>query len=516
MAARLTSKKSLALLGLDNDEAVPDELKQGVYYPDEIKNSELDTFTMRDLYNIHLGQSSLPSTMMNGSNYSMDLTNGGASTPASGHEVSSTSFLNAMTSMTSMTTLRGIDELAGDEKSSGNAVVAGGDAYYQLVFDIKHCIFKAGNDTKLLFSIFDDTDKKIITEEYCLHLSENNFPKVGSPEDCKVLFSNLSAELLTHDIYILCRIYRLGPMDAPDVMHHKTNTSKKGKNKAQETVDILRPYGSTVIRLKEQIPKLLGALGEEINFEPGTAPILCPNEESQFIPLTFDLIQDRKGTSYTAPLSIGIAHGLQLYRGDITVVQQNYAHFDKLTIVDTLSIDPSFHSDRHILYVTVHDIHVNQRKKSTACNVCVKIQLRENDPPYKPVSGSMLLGKGKMAVPESETTSPVYYHNNDPIINQTYHILVPSNVKKLINCHLYFSLWHIPASNKKPDERGFAYLKLFQDKIQQLTANNEYELPLYRHDKKSVNSYLSAEQGGGLKAENKGIRIYFKLSSTPP
>eukprot|EP01084_Bolivina_argentea_P006400 12128_1 len=116
-----------------------------------------------------------------------------------------------------------------------------------------------------------------------------------------------------------------------------------------------------------------------------------------------------------------------------------------------------------------------------------------------------------MAFPTSETISPVYYHNNDPIINQTYHILIPSNIDKLSNCHLYFALWHIPATNKKPDERGFAYIKLFHNKLKQLTANNEYELPLYRHDKKTQNMYLDNDS---LKPENKSIRIYFKLSST--
>merc|ERR1712228_481466 len=78
---------------------------------------------------------------------------------------------------------------------------------YQLVLNIKHCIFKAGNDTKLLFSIYDNTDKQTITEQYTLHLSDNNFPKVGLPEDCKILFKNISHKLLQPDVYIICRIY---------------------------------------------------------------------------------------------------------------------------------------------------------------------------------------------------------------------------------------------------------------------------------------------------------------------
>ena len=90
--------------------------------------------------------------------------------------------------------------------------------FYQLVFDIKHCIFKAGNDTFLLFSIYDDKADKFITEEYCLNLSVNNFPKKGSPEECKVLFENLTENQLKSDLYIIAKIYRHGQMEQPDVM----------------------------------------------------------------------------------------------------------------------------------------------------------------------------------------------------------------------------------------------------------------------------------------------------------
>merc|ERR1712154_654810 len=127
------------------------------------------------------------------------------------------------------------------------------EEYYHLVFDIKHCIFKAGNDTKLLLSFYDDRDKRVVSEEYCLHLLSNNFPKVGSPEDCKVLFKNIPSSILSNDIYIICRIYRIDPMEAPDVMNHK----KEEKKKKQKSIEIVRPYAATVIRLKDHIKDLL-------------------------------------------------------------------------------------------------------------------------------------------------------------------------------------------------------------------------------------------------------------------
>eukprot|EP01084_Bolivina_argentea_P063021 115127_1 len=490
------TKKSMAMLGLDVSKhegyELPEDYKQGLYCPEELKTGELDSFSMRDLYKFHLGRQVEDEEKTK-------------------HKHND-------------------DEKQKKQRERDKNKSNTDMEYCQLVFDIKHCIFKAGNDTKLLFSIFDDTEKRIVTEEYCLHLSENNFPKVGSPEDCKVLFKNIPVNILQHDVYITCKIYRIGPMEAPDVMTKKTQSKKSGKKGSS----IVRPYAATVIRLKDHIADLLRNPEREFTFQPQTAPICCPKEESTFVALTFDLIAgEKQNTYYTAPLSIGIAHGLILYRGDVSVVEAKYPFYDKLTEVEPLSIDPSLHIERHMLYVTIHDIHVNQRNKRSACNVCIKMQLRDNKT-YKPIPGSMMLGKGKMAVPELETTSPVYYHNNDPIINQTYHILIPSDIDRLSQCHLYFTLWHIPATNKKPDERGFAFIKLYHKKLAQLTANNEYELPLYRYDKKTQSSYLTVDQNDNqhqnvdpngdaqsqnnatsiLKSENKSIRIFFKLSST--
>eukprot|EP01084_Bolivina_argentea_P006036 11418_1 len=53
---------------------------------------------------------------------------------------------------------------------------------YHVVVDIKYCLYKAGNPTRLLFSIYDNTKKQFVTEEYCLHLSENNYTTKGCPD----------------------------------------------------------------------------------------------------------------------------------------------------------------------------------------------------------------------------------------------------------------------------------------------------------------------------------------------
>jgi len=167
--------KSLKLLGVQDNDELPEEVKQqAIVHPGELKEKAVYTFDIPDVYKLHLP---------------------------------------------TMEILESKDNEVKKSKKTPSE-------FYQLVLDIKHCIFKAGNDTMLLFSIFDDNIKQFITEEYCLNLSINNFPKIGQPEDCKVLFKNLTEEHLKSDIYVVCRIYREGPMDQPDITGQK-KTSKK-------------------------------------------------------------------------------------------------------------------------------------------------------------------------------------------------------------------------------------------------------------------------------------------------
>ncbi|ETN99248.1 SH3 domain-containing protein [Reticulomyxa filosa] len=504
------SRKQLTMLGIDSETKLAEENPEtvlqkdvGVFIPKELEDAEIETFTIEKLLSFH------------GENKIIAITN-------------SSSFND-------------------DEK--GEHLGRGDEPIYQLVFDIKHCIFTARNNTTLLFSIFDDSRKIFLTlnffffyvrsnfdhnhckkkkkkkgkgqkkilffknnnratlrwvcrEEYCLTLTEKNFPTVGGPEDCKVLFRDLRQEDLDKDLYIVCKIYRLGPMEAPDIKTKKKKTTVK---------DVIRPYGVTVIPLREKVGKLLQSIGTEVDYEPSTAQIWCPKEEGYFVQLPFDLIEKKKNAPCAVALmSIGIAHSLTLYQGQHEELQKSYASYAKLTHVQTLEVNPQTHSERHELYVTVLDVHVSQRNKRSACNIMCKVSLRDEH--YEPIAGAVMMGRGGMAHPESEHESPVYYHTNDPTISQTYVITVPSELKDMEKCHLFISLWHTPTSLNKMDERGFAFLPLFDSKLRQMKANKVYSLDVYRIDGKRSIHYL--DNYSSLKTEGKQIQIQWRLCST--
>eukprot|EP01084_Bolivina_argentea_P203609 347715_1 len=181
-----------------------------------------------------------------------------------------------------------------------------------------------------------------------------------------------------------------------------------------------------------------------------------------------------------------------------------------MTEIETLQINPIIDSERHILYVKILQYSINSSGKRGHVNACIKMQLR--DEMYKTIPGCIMMGCGAMAIPVDETKSVTYHAYTNPVIHETYRIILPNDIKKLETLHLYFSCWNIKLKNGKMDERGFAFINLYHDKLQQLINDNEYELQQWRNDTNSKNNYL---QNDTLKLENNAlVKIQFMLRST--
>lgn len=267
-------------------------------------------------------------------------------------------------------------------------------------------------------------------------------------------------------------------------------------------------------------------------------------------------------------MSIGISHSFTLYQGNVDSVKQEYKEFDKvkqkyqqtdaydttifvlnlmillcfsffvnvfgnfmflyqLTSIEKLEIDPIVDdSMRHILYITIMETHISRRRNRGHLNTMCRIQLRDNKT-FKPLPACITMGRGIMAIPKKTCETAAFDHTGDPLINQTYCISIPQNVEKLESCHLYFTMYHQPAHRVPADLRGFAFLKLYQDHLKQLSTNKIYELPIYqelpkrkdpsvtridKNDDDDQIDYLNDTKQ--LKSENKCIRIKFTLQST--
>eukprot|EP01083_Nonionella_stella_P115297 341666_1 len=381
---------------------------------------------------------------------------------------------------------------------------------YQLLFEPRHCIFKAGDPTKLLFSLYDNTTKQFITEQYCLHLSEHNFPTVGSPDDVKLIFKDIPDTVLCNDIYIICYIYRIGRMDAPDVMRMDSQRRRPKRLKRY----LLRPFGCAVFKLKDSMQQLRHQLGTPVIIEPNKAPVCCPKNEREFNQLPIDIINnDTVKAWYPPPISLGIVHCYTLYKGSMSQCRTQYkGNFDKLTCIETLKVfDSQSLSKRHVLYVKILSAEVCQRNKRASCNVCVEMTLKHNSS-YEQKQNCIRFGKSDMAVPANKGETVIFYHNNSPILNQLFTVMLPNDDAEMEQYHLHFACWHVRANPRRPrgdDERGFGLLKLSD--IIHLARNTGHviNVPLYRC--KPCNKYVESYElenlvSSGCKSMNVEIR----------
>lgn len=100
---------------------------------------------------------------------------------------------------------------------------AKGAKFYHLYFDLKACvahICQPGEFTELYFSLYNHADNKFLTEEYLVVLNYNGMPKdEGRIGKLNTLFTQISNHDLNKDIYLVCRIVRMGSMKLSDKDH---------------------------------------------------------------------------------------------------------------------------------------------------------------------------------------------------------------------------------------------------------------------------------------------------------
>ncbi|KAG2185632.1 hypothetical protein INT44_002425, partial [Umbelopsis vinacea] len=100
---------------------------------------------------------------------------------------------------------------------------AKGAKFYHLYFDLKACvahICQPGEYTELYFSLYNRPDEKFLTEEFLVVMNYNGMPKDESRiGKLNTLFTQISNHDLNKDIYLVCRIVRMGAMKLSDKDH---------------------------------------------------------------------------------------------------------------------------------------------------------------------------------------------------------------------------------------------------------------------------------------------------------
>ncbi|KAI8393718.1 uncharacterized protein BYT42DRAFT_609489 [Radiomyces spectabilis] len=153
--------------------------------------------------------SSSPTSAYASSRFS--LTDASSPTRTSSH---STSFHDPFSSSASMSSSS--TNLTGGTPSAA----AKGAKFHHLFFELKACIAhicQPGEHAELYFSLYTKAEKKFVTEQFVVILNDNGMPKDESQiGKLQTLFADLSAHDLNDQLYLVCRVVRLGGMKFVD------------------------------------------------------------------------------------------------------------------------------------------------------------------------------------------------------------------------------------------------------------------------------------------------------------
>ena len=350
-----------------------------------------------------------------------------------------------------------IDSARTDSKSLASGLLGMGDAkekealisevskneHFQLLIDVKACIFSVGESTELFFSLYNGKKKQYLTEDYCLQLTNSGMPAdVSIWGKMKCIFKDLTREDLKNDLYLVCHILRYGRL-----LYDEKNKDPRKKGE----MFYRRPFGCAVMSLGNAERDI----GKEL-LPPSDAMSIYTCEESNFTHIHEQLVEKNMAGLELAPRAKGIAFGMTLMAGELSDVKKIPAFVDGAPIpkLNFSEMDPG--QSRNDLYITLIKGAFQQDGKTSAKNVEVSVRVITSS--GKTVEGCVFRGSGHGAVAQSDFKSMVTYHENNPFFQETIRLRVPDDIFEV--CHAFFTIWHVSTNSDKNAPFCFAYLPL--------------------------------------------------------
>eukprot|EP01137_Pigoraptor_chileana_P029725 Opistho-2@15256 len=307
-------------------------------------------------------------------------------------------------------------------------------------------------------------EDRFLSEEYLVRLSRGGLPHdIDKINNLRALFVDLGAKDLQADVYLVCRIVRVGKMLPED-------KDKKGANTFR------RPFGCAVMSVSEV---LAGKVSKEEEDKEHLIPIYTCGEDDAH-QLHTDIIRKSKGPELVSKAK-GIYVSMKLLNGELEQLKKesmlrNVTMCSKLGFADVI-----YPGDvRNDFYVTVGTGNFQQGHKTTAKNVecCVSVVLENGEV----LPDCISLGSGEKLV--SEVQSVIYYHSNQPRWNETFRINVSPD--RFFKAHLRFYFRHLSSGESRDkNEKNFSFTFLPLISADGTTIKDDrHNLAIYKYDKK--------------------------------
>ncbi|KIJ49358.1 hypothetical protein M422DRAFT_161378 [Sphaerobolus stellatus SS14] len=408
--------------------------------------------------------------------------------------------------------------------------------FYHVFLDVRAFVASLccpGETVELYFSLYNKTDARFLTEDFCAILNHNGVSaRDGSVGRIRTLFTDLAQADIEESIYLVCRIVRNGSMKMPTILSSSGQDGRRTSEPATgptstwsdagsvhnggtplsplspqrplngEQAYFRRPFGCAVLELS-QLNQLFAEKGDASVTKEHTMPIFVAATEAAFSTLHQDIIASKTREFSKSPRAEMIAVSIKAFRGDAaTIIKENPSLLHEVPRTSPLGFpDVVFPGDiRNEVYIKLWsgEFFSGSSGKSSRrsfipgsslgpFNIQVTVEVRNQH-------GSMerVICPGSGEPPVTVFRSMVFYRNNAPTFGELIKLLLPNEVPQ--QYHLFFTFRHRPSREKltvvktsaETSDRpfAFAYLPLFPDS-RAFVQDGSHTLVLYKADKAS-------------------------------
>ncbi|KAH9917284.1 cytoplasmic protein [Amylocystis lapponica] len=394
-----------------------------------------------------------------------------------------------------------------------------------------------GETAELYFSLYNKTDSRFVSEEFCAVLNHNGVLARDPSARIRTLFTDLVQSDAQEAIYLVCRIVRNGTMKMGSSMGsiveggrraseasmrdstiNGNDTSEayllnRGNSSGEMPTHFRRPFGCAVLELT-QLHTMAAEQSEVSSTREHTMPIYVATNEATFSMLHQDILNHNTKEYEKSPRAEMMAVSIKIFYGDAeTIVRENTSLLQDTPLSLRLGFpDVVFPGDvRNELYIKLWsgDFSASQSgnaRRSVASfargqvghvngNVQVTIEVKDQD--GRTIDRVITQCSGEP--PITQFHSMVFQRTNQPTFGELIKLKLPFQGAQ--QWHLFFTFRH--RSSRERSSRGsdvperpfaFAFLPLFPDG-RAFLEDGSHTLVLYRAERLSqMNSdlYLAA------------------------
>ncbi|ORY03265.1 hypothetical protein K493DRAFT_297523 [Basidiobolus meristosporus CBS 931.73] len=397
-------------------------------------------------------------------------------------------------------------------KKTPKAAVDSISSLYHLFFDLKAfvaSICSTGEYAELHFSLFNKTSSKFISEEFLIVLTSQGMPsdpnRIGR---LRTLFSDLSQKDVSDQIYLVCRIVRIGrtlllekskdgielsSSSSADVSSRINSISNKP---GSEVINYRRPFGCAVFSVSD----VLQASSQADAMRESVIKIYTPLNDTTFSTLHENII-NQTGEYEQSSRAESICVSFRVFQGQAQALIREHP-----TLLLDIPITPRLGfpdvvlpgDNRNAMHLTLCSGDFQQGRRATAKNIQVKVEVRSNEGNGAALGGAICRGSGEANVTQYEST--VIYHSNNPRWDEAIKIEVTPDIFK--SSHIFFTFRHcsskeqsgstisLGSKEKSTDSSifAFAFLPLSLENHHTIVSDDTHTLTLYKYDPKIVSS----------------------------